>query len=90
MSLNEKMGGRLTDRVLDIAQIYVGIAQRHDLHPVHMALAFCCQRPFPVSPIFGATSIEQLQVVLDGKDVVLSDEVLDELTEAHKANPMPF
>lgn len=90
MSLNEKMGGRMTDRVLDISQVYVDIAKRHGIHPVHMALAFCCQRPFPVSPIFGATTMEQLQVVLDGKDVVLSNEVLDELTAAHKANPMPY
>lgn len=90
MSLNERMGGRMTDRVLDIAQTYVNIAERHDLHPVHMALAFCCQRPFPVSPIFGATSMEQLQIILDGRDVVLSDEVLEELTQAHKANPMPY
>ncbi len=90
MSLNETMGGRLTERVLDIAQRYVNLAERHDLHPVHLALAFCCQRPFPVSPIFGATTIEQLQVVLDGKDVVLSTEVLDELNDIHRCYPMPY
>ena len=90
MSLNPEMGGRLTDRVLGAAQAYVDLAQRHDLHPVHMALAFCSQRPFPVSPIFGATTVEQLQVVLDGKDVVLSSEVLDELNELHRTHPMPY
>ena len=55
-----------------------------------MAIAFCCQRPFPTSPIFGATTMDQLQVILDGKDVVLSDEVLDELNAANKAHPMPY
>lgn len=90
MSLNPAMGGRLSDRSLDIAQRYVDLAERHGLHPVHMALAFCCQRPFPVSPIFGATTVEQLQVILDGKDVVLSSEILDELDTLHRANPMPY
>ncbi len=89
-SINEKMGGRTTPRVLDAAQAYVEIAQKHGLHPVHMALAFCCQRPFPVSPIFGATTMEQLQVVIDGKDLVLSDEVLSDIDAAHRANPMPY
>lgn len=90
MSLNPAMGGRLTDRVLDIAQLYVDLAQRHDVHPVHMALAFCCQRPFPVSPIFGATTLEQLQVVLAGKDLVLSNDVLAELNDLNRSNPMPY
>jgi len=90
MSINPEMGGRKTDRVLDIVQTYIDIAQRHDLDLVHMAIAFCCQRPFPTSPIFGATTMDQLQVILDGKDVVLSDEVLDELNAANKAHPMPY
>lgn len=34
--------------------------------------------------------MEQLQVILDGKDVVLSDEVLAELNDTHRANPMPY
>ena len=90
MSIGPEMGGRMTDRVLPIAQTYVEIAQKHGLHPVHMALAFCNQRPFPVSPIFGATTMEQLQIILDGKDVVINDDVLEDIAVAHKANPMPY
>ncbi len=90
MSLSPEMGGRLTDRVLGIAQMYVELAQRHDLHPVHMALAFCTQRPFLTAPIIGATTMEQLQIILEGADVVLTNEVLDELNTAHKAHPMPY
>ncbi len=89
-SINEKMGGRMSDRVLDVTQAYLDIAARHGLDPVHMSLAFCCQRPFPVSPIFGATTMAQLQVILDGKDLVLSDEVLEEIDAAHCAHPMPY
>jgi len=89
-SINEKMGGRMSPRVIDAAQAYVEIAQKHGLHPVHMALAFCCQRPFPVSPIFGATTMEQLQVAIAGKDLVLGDEVLADIDAAHRAHPMPY
>lgn len=89
-SINEKMGGRMSPRVVGAAQAYVEIAERHGLHPVHMALAFCCQRPFPVSPIFGATTLEQLHTVIAGKDLVLSDEVLAEIDAAHRAHPMPY
>ena len=90
MTLSPDMFGRKSDRALEIAQMYVDLAQRHDLPPVHMALAFVSQRPWPTSPIFGATTLEQLQVILEGKDVVLSDDVLTELNDTHRANPMPY
>ena len=90
MSLSPDMFGRRSDRAISIAQMYADIAERHDLHPVHMALAFVNQRPYPSSPIFGATNIDQLQVILDGKDVVLSDEVIAEINDTHRANPMPY
>jgi aryl-alcohol dehydrogenase-like predicted oxidoreductase len=90
MSINDAMGGRNSDRVREAAQAYLNIAARHGLDPVHMALAFCCQRPFPVSPIFGATTMEQLQHIIAGKDVVLSDEVLAEIDAAHRTHPMPY
>ena len=90
MSINDKMGGRASDRVLGAAQAYLDIAAKHGLDPVHMALAWCCQRPFPVIPIFGATTMEQLKHIIAGKDVVLGKEVLRDITAAHKANPMPY
>lgn len=90
MSLSPDMFGRKSERALTIAEMYVDLAQRYDLHPVHMSLAFVCQRPFPASPIFGATTMEQLHVILDGKDVVLSDELMAELNLVHRANPMPY
>ena len=90
MSFEPDMFGRRSDRAISIAQMYADIAERYGLHPVHMALAFVCQRPYPTSPIFGARTVDQLQVILDGKDVILSDEVLTEIAETHRANPMPY
>jgi aryl-alcohol dehydrogenase-like predicted oxidoreductase len=65
-------------------------ARRHGLDPVHMALAFTVQRPFPVSTIFGATTSEQLAHILGGLDVTLDAEVLEEIDATHRAMPMTY
>ncbi|MGR3492536.1 MAG: aldo/keto reductase [Shimia sp.] len=94
MSIGPQLGGRVTDdnreRVLAAVEAYLGIARRHGLDPTQMALAWCLTRPFPVSPIFGATSMEQLDTALGAADVTLSDEVLAEIDTAHRAHPMPY
>ncbi|MGH1354406.1 MAG: aldo/keto reductase [Thalassovita sp.] len=89
-SLVPELGGRNTDRVYPAVQAYLAIAARHGLDPVHMALAWCCSRPFMTSVIFGATTLAQLEHILDGADMQLSSDVLAELDQAHKAHPMPY
>ncbi|MAC77791.1 MAG: aldo/keto reductase [Rhodobacteraceae bacterium] len=89
-SLVPAMGGRVSDRVFEATAAYLDIANRHGIHPVHMALAWCRTRPFMASAIFGATTFEQLEVALASVDVTLGDEVLDEIAVAHKAHPMPY
>lgn len=90
MSINDRMGGRASDRVLGATQTYLDLAAKHGLDPVQMSLAWCCQRPFPVIPIFGATDMEQLNHILEGRDLVLSDEVLSEIDTLHKSHPLPY
>ena len=90
MTFGEKMGGRNTPQVRPAAQAYLDIAKRHGLDPVHMALAFCCSRPFTASAIFGATNQAQLEHILAGSGLVLSDDVLAEIDQAHRAHPMPY
>lgn len=89
-SINDMMGGRASDRVLGATQAYLDLAAKHGLDPVQMSLAWCCQRPFPTIPIFGATDMAQLTHILDGRDLVLSEEVLAEIDTVHKAQPMPY
>ena len=89
-SLNAGLGGRITPRVWDAVAAYHGIAQRHSLSLPQMALAWLQTRPFMCSAIFGATSPGQLEVALGSEEVVLSDEVLAEISAAHKAHPMPY
>lgn len=90
MSLVPELGGRKTPRVFDAVAAYLDIARRHGLDPVHMALAWCCTRPFVTSAIFGATHMDHLERALGAAEVVLSEAVLEEIDDAHKAHPMPY
>ena len=90
MDINSNLGSRKTDRVFPATAAYLDIADRHGLDPVHLALAWTLQRPFPTIPIFGATTIDQLDRIIAGLDVTLSDDVLNEVTKAHRAYPMPY
>ncbi len=89
-SINGTLGGRINDRSRVATARYVEIAERHGLSPIALALAFCTTRPFMGSIIFGATTLEQLDQILAGLDSTLPEAALDEIDEAHRANPMPF
>ena len=90
MSINGDLGGRKGDRAFAAVDAYLDIAQRHGLDPVQMALAWCDTRPFMCSAIFGATSMEQLELALGAADLNLSDEVIREIDKTHRAHPMPY
>ncbi len=90
MSLNERMGGRMTDRVLPAVEAYLKVAADFDLDPAQMALAWSARRSFVASSIFGATTLAQLENLLPAADLTLSPELLDALDAAHKAHPMPY
>jgi aryl-alcohol dehydrogenase-like predicted oxidoreductase len=66
------------------------LAKKFNLDPVHMALAFCHQRPFMGSVIFGATDKSQLNNIFKGLDIVLSDEIMLEINKLYKKFPITF
>ena len=90
MAINGDLGGRKTDRVFHATAAYLDIAQKHGLDPTQMALAWARQRPFMTSIIFGATSLDQLEVALGAIDLELGQDVLADIATAHKAHPMPY
>ena len=90
MAINGDLGGRKSDRVFAAVDAYLGVARRHGLDPVHMAMAWQTTRPFPNCPIFGATTSAQLETILGGIGVTLSDEVLADIARVHKTHPMPY
>ena len=82
--------GRINENSTLAVKEYVSLARSFNLEPVHMALAFCNQRPFMGSVIFGATDKLQLTKIINGLDTVLSDELLDELNKLYKKFPITF
>lgn len=89
-SITADLGGRITDRIWPAVDAYQDIANQHGLDACQMALAWCATRPFMASAIFGATTMEQLDVALGSVDIKLSDEVMADIATAHKAHPMPY
>lgn len=90
MELAPDLYGRVNDRSRAALAAYADIADRHGLSLPQMALAWTRTRPFPVIPIFGATTLEQLDMAIGAAELTLSQEVLDEIAAAHKAHPMPY
>lgn len=68
---------------------YIKLAQKYDLDPCQMALAFVRMQPFVTSTIIGATSMDQLRTNLGSVNVELSKEILKELEEVHVQHPSP-
>jgi aryl-alcohol dehydrogenase-like predicted oxidoreductase len=64
-------------RKLDLVEQLDVVAKQADISLMHMALAFVTAHPAVVSAIIGPRTYEQLEGLLAGADVVLSDETLD-------------
>lgn len=79
----------LKPNVKDAVAAYVEIAQRHQLSPAQLALAFVRSRWFVASTIIGATTLEQLKENLESVNVVLNEEILAELDAVHVSHPNP-
>ena len=69
---------------------YCNLAKKHNIDPVHMSLAFCNERPFMGSVIFGATNIKQLRKILAGINLKLDSEINDEIQMLYKKFPLTF
>ena len=90
MDINGDLGARKTVRAFKATQRYLNLAAEHGLDPVHMAMAWQRTRPFPVSAIFGATTVAQLEHLLAGRDVVLTEDVIGEIDQINREIPMPY
>ncbi len=90
ITATETLGGRVGPNAFAAADAYVKVAKDHGVDPVHMALAWCAERPFPIVPIFGASTVEQLAHILSGTDMKVSEELSSALSKAHRAHPMPY
>jgi aryl-alcohol dehydrogenase-like predicted oxidoreductase len=77
-----RMFKHITDeRRLDVVEQIVPLAEKVGLPMTHLALAFTIAHPGVTSALIGPRTMEQLDDLLSGSDVVLSDEILDRIDE---------
>ena len=90
LTINPDLFGRVHEGIWPVLDAYLEVAERHDLDPTHMAIAFCNQRPFVTSSIIGATSVAQLAHDLAASDLELDPQVLEDIESIHRRYPLPF
>ena len=81
---------RSTPESLAAIDAYYEVAKRHQLSLTQLALAYVYQFQGVTSTIIGATSVEQLKEDVDAYKLVLSDEILEDISDVIKSYPMPF
>ena len=69
------------ERRLDAVEQLIPLAEEAGLPMTHLAIAFAIAHPDVTSAIIGPRTLEQLDDLLAGVDVRLSDEVLDRIDE---------
>ncbi|MDN3712849.1 aldo/keto reductase [Paracoccus cavernae] len=84
------LSGRITAHSLAAVAAYQALAAELGLDLVQMAIAFTRQRPFRCIPIIGATNVGQLDHLLAGLNLVLSDDQLARIEALHRAHPMTY
>lgn len=73
---------QMTDeRTLDVIEKLIPLAQDAGLSLVHMALGFVMAHPAVTSAILGPRTMQQLDDLLAGAEVRLSDDVLDRIDQ---------
>ncbi|WP_423464820.1 aldo/keto reductase [Promicromonospora sp. MS192] len=66
---------------LDAVEKLIPLAQEAGVSMPHLAMAFVISHPGVTSALLGARTMTQLDSLLEGTDVVLSDDVLDRIDE---------
>ncbi|MEK6806779.1 MAG: NADP(H)-dependent aldo-keto reductase [Pseudomonadota bacterium] len=77
------------EQVEAATRAYVELAHARGLDPAQMALAYVSSRPFMISTLIGATTMEQLRSNIASVNLDLSDEVLKNIEAIHKRIPNP-
>lgn len=81
---------RVTPKTDAAISAYIAVANRHDLDPCQMALAFVNDRPFVTSTLIGATNMDQLATNISSIDIKLSDEVYRDIDKVRREYPILF
>jgi hypothetical protein len=80
-SYREILQGVSDERRLDAVERLIRLAEEAGLPMPHLAMAFAISHPGVTNALLGARTMEQLDDLLAGADVVLSDDVVDRIDE---------
>ena len=89
LTLYERFDRYNNKNSLKATEQYVDLANKFEISPAQMALAFVNSRKFVTSTIIGATTMEQLKTNIESINLNLSDEILKEIEMIHAENPNP-
>ena len=77
-----------TDADYDVADRVVEVAKKKGVLPIQVALAWVLSKPGIAAPIISATKIEQLDQLVAGMAVTLSQEEMRALEEPYRPHPI--
>jgi aryl-alcohol dehydrogenase (NADP+) len=77
-----------TDADYEIAERVAEIARRKGVLPIQVALSWILRQTAVAAPIVGATKLEQLDQLLDGLALELTDEEARQLEEPYRPHPV--
>ena len=69
------------ERRLDAVEALIALAEEAGLPLTHLAMAFAIAHPGVTSALLGPRTIEQLDDLLAGVDVALTDDILDRIDQ---------
>ena len=89
--LNQSHHGNIlkSPMILKAAKRYIAIAEKHEIDPTQMALAWLLSQPVVTSVIIGVTNGSQLAHNLSSCDITLTREILKEIDSVQQEIPSP-
>ncbi len=75
--------------VASAVRSYVEIADRCNVTPAQLALAWCRSRKFVGATIVGATRVDQLKENVKAFELVLPAQALEDIDNVHRRHPNP-
>lgn len=81
---------RDTEQAHQAVAAYVALAEKYNISPATLALAWCDQINGVTSTIIGATSVEQLKENINAFNYTLNAEQIAAINQILKLYPMPF
>jgi aryl-alcohol dehydrogenase-like predicted oxidoreductase len=87
----KKMSNRfLNEFTLKATEEFLIIAKEAGMSLTQLAVAWSKQNDFVASTLVGANTIEQLDEILKGKDIIISDEILSKINQVSKKIQYPM